>query len=260
MQIPTIVASLSILLAATTPAWTAPSDQIEVLFRNKPPYHYIEGGKPAGFLYDCVQKLFDDAGIATHFDEAPVKRILQAVQENQRPICSFGWYKLDERAAYARFSRPIYQDRPQVLVSTRDVARQLAARGSLARIMTDSSFTLGLITGLSYGAQLDRMIEHFPGELDRATIEPLALAAKVASGHIQFTFLDQDDFDYLQSLSQDTLDRDFPGQADALKSLVGVSLPDMPPGLFRHILCDRQVPATIVAKLDRIIAKHACTF
>lgn len=236
------------------------TDTVEVLFRNKPPYHYLEGDHPAGFLYDCVRKIFERAGVPARFSEAPSKRIVRSLQNDPRTICSFGWYKLDDRLAYARFSRPIYQDRPQVVIATPALATKIAAHRTLTNLMKDHALRLGVINGVSYGPVLDQVIADAGsnGNVDSATIEPLTLAAKVASGHVQFAFLDQDDFDYLKSMAEAALNRDYPAQGAAMKALVVVPLPDMPPGLTRHIMCTKATSADLIAQLDHAIGSRAC--
>jgi hypothetical protein len=225
----------------------AADDAIRMLFRDKPPYSYIEAGVEKGFLLERTRAILSSAGVSARFEQMPPKRLFAEIEANQSAACSFGWYKIPAREVFARFSLPIHQDRPHAVLANKAAAPRLATLGSLQEIARRPEFSLAVADGVSYGPELDALIKGFAGRVDRAVIPPLQVAQKVAAGRADFMFIDQDDLDYLKET-----DRAF----DAL-GLASVPLRDAPAGLKRYILCNHQVPQEILARIDAAIRNTA---
>lgn len=237
--------SLVLLLGAVSLRAGAAEVQLRMLFRDKPPYSYLEKGEPKGFLYERTRKILDLAGVRASYEMLPPKRLFAEIESNHGPVCSFGWYRIPSREAFARFTRPIHQDRPHLVLARRQLADRLRAAGSLAAIAGDRSLSLAAADGVSYGPDLDALISSFAGRVERMLTAPLQVAQNVAAGRADLMFIDQDDFDYLRASA-----RDFPKE-----ELLALSFPDMPPGLRRHILCSRQVSDELMERMDAAIMR-----
>jgi polar amino acid transport system substrate-binding protein len=230
-------------------AWAASTalcaQEITMLFRDKPPYSYVENGVQKGFLLERTARVLDQAGVKARFVDMPPKRIFLEIQNNAQPVCSFGWYKIPEREKYARFSQPIHQDKPHLVLAGPRSVDDLRKHRSLKALLADASLTLAVVDGVSYGPEIDAMIKSFPGQTDRSLISPLQVAGKVALKRADFMFIDQEDYDYLMSTSLEF-------KNDALQRL---DLPDLPAGLRRYILCSQQVTDQTMARIDAAIAR-----
>jgi len=236
---------LTVFAAPFFSCW-AMADALLMVYRDKPPYSYLENGVAKGFLLERTRRVLSRAGLEAEFREMPPKRIFLEIQKNGQAICSFGWYKLAEREAYARFSEPLHQDRPQaVLVGPRSV-ETVRRHTTLKGLMSDSALTLASAAGVSYGSELDAMISAFPGKIDSTLQSPLQVARKIASQRADFMFVDQEDFDYLKESNAD-----FGGSG-----LVRIEYPDMPPGLKRYILCSQQVGGETMRRINTAIASE----
>jgi polar amino acid transport system substrate-binding protein len=221
------------------------AQEITMVFRDKPPYSYVENGVQRGFLLERTARILDQAGIKANFIDMPPKRIFLEIQNNAQPICSFGWYKIPEREKYARFSQPIHQDKPHLVLAGPRSADELRKHRSLKALLADAGLTLAVVDGVSYGPEIDAMIKSFPGTTDRSLISPLQVARKVALKRADFMFIDQEDYDYLMSTSLEFKD-------DGLQRL---DLPDLPAGLRRYILCSQQVSEQTMARIDAAISR-----
>ena len=237
--------SLALLLGLASLSTAAAETRLRMLFRDKPPYSYIEKGEPKGFLYERTRKILDLAGIRASYEMLPPKRLFAEIEANLGPVCSFGWYRISSREAFARFTRPIHQDRPHLVLARRPVVERLRAAGTLAAIVGDRSLSLAAADGVSYGPELDAMIASFAGRVERMLTAPLQVAQNVATGRADLMFIDHDDYDYLRAGV-----RDFPND-----SLQALNFPDMPPGLRRHILCSRQVSDELMERMDAAILR-----
>lgn len=221
---------------------TMATQVVTVEYRDKPPYTYTEQGKPAGFLLTRTVDIFRRANLAVAFEEVPVKRIMADIQANQRPICSPGWYKLPEREVFARFSLPIHQDLPQVVLAAPHAVAAVRNHPTMKALFADSALTMGVVDGVSYGPELDAMIAALPKPAMRATVPPLQMAKMIAVGRADFMIIDQDDLSVI----------DQHHEVSAL-GIVKVDFPDPPQGLKRYLICSKQVEPAAMAKLDEAI-------
>ncbi len=235
--------SLLLLIIASSAQAAEP---VVVKVRDKPPIHYFSNGQPAGPVFELTRRVFEQAGIPAHYISVPPKRILAEMQASTERACSISWYWLPEREAFASFSLPIHRDPPHLLVANIEALPRIKARGLLHAVLHDTSLTLGAVDGVSYGPQLDAAIAARTGGLERTTVTPAVLAKKVAIGRVDFMFMDQEDFAFLREAD--------PATAARLQAL---SLPDMPAGQTRHIMCGKAVTDDEMARLDHAIRKLA---
>ncbi|MDN3921199.1 substrate-binding periplasmic protein [Roseateles violae] len=213
-------------------------------YRDKPPYSYTEHGQPAGLLIDKTQAICKRAGLACRFSEVPLKRILQNLQGDERPLCSPGWYKLPEREAYARFSAAMHQDRPHLVLAAAGAAPAVRAHAQIASLVRDERLLLGVVDGVSYGPELDRTIAQMARPPLRATVTALQLSKMLGAERADYMFIDQEDLDYLNRH----------GEISA-RGVRAIKFPDAPPGLFRYFMCSKRVDKAVLARLDEAIRR-----
>lgn len=241
------LAVAAIALTGVSLTHGARPEPLIILFRDKPPYSYIESGEQKGFLLDRMRRVLKLARIDAQFSDMPPKRIFSEIEENKQRICSFGWYKIPERERYAHFSQPLHQDRPHLLLAGEKSAPAIRRHLTLSSVMKDSRLRLAAADGVSYGPELDVMISSFPGKIDRALIPPLLVAKKIAAGRADFMFIDQEDYDYLVASTPEF----------RAAGLVPVSFQDTPPGLKRYVLCSRMVETETMNRIDAAISAEA---
>lgn len=242
---------VGLVLASVVPRWAGAAEvgsaaaPIRMLFRDKPPYSYMDNGSPKGFLFDRTRKVLDLAGIHASYEMLPPKRLFAEIEANLGPVCSFGWYKIPSREAYAKFSRPIHQDRPHVVLASRKVSARLRALDSLADLRRQKDLTVAAADGVSYGPDLDSFLREFAGQVDRPLLSPMQIAQSIAAGRADFMFVDQDDLDYMR------------GDSAAFVSLgvQAIEFRDLPPGLRRYILCSRSVDDRLIERMNDAIMR-----
>ena len=235
------VASIVVLcLSAAVPCLPAGAT-ITVAWRDKAPQHYIVNGVEHGFLLKRARQVFETAGVPAHFVEEPIKRIWGNFAAGVPSYCSIGWYKLPEREAIAQFSEVFHTDPPHTLLVAPAALQQVRAHRSLASLLTDQQMTLGVVDGVSYGPEIDGMIKSARNKVDRKTVTPAQMTRSVATNRVSYMFIDRDDYEYLR-------ERD-----EFMRMTVQVDFPDMPHGLNRYIVCSKDVPRDVMAKLNRAI-------
>ncbi len=239
----TSVTGLLFALAAASASCADPT-VVTVLYRDKPPYSYTKDGKPAGFLIERTADVFKRADIEAAFQEMPVKRITRDIRANASAICSPTWYKLPERAAYARFSLPIHQDKPHLVLVGAHVYPQLHAVKNLRALFANPKLRLGKVSGVSYGAELDALISTAAQTALDTTVTPLGMAKMIKRKRADYMLIDEEDYGFL--LQQNEVD------AADVKPM---RFPDMPPGLLRYIMCSKSVSRETMARLNKAIAQ-----
>jgi polar amino acid transport system substrate-binding protein len=227
------------LLAALSPL--AAGQVITVSWRDKPPYHYVDHGVERGFLLARGKQVFADAGVPAHFVVEPTKRIWASFQSGKKNYCSLGRYRMPERDAFAQYSRVIHADPAQVLLVGAPSLARVRIHKSLAALLADPQFELGLADGSSYGPRLDAKIKGSANQVSRRTVESSAMIRMIAAGRMSYTIADRYGWEYLRA-------RD-----PSLKSITAYGMPDMPPSMTRYIVCSKDVPAATMARLDRAL-------
>lgn len=239
---PGLFAALLPLLAipafASEPATAAP---ITVAWREKPPYYYTEDGVEKGFMLAYGKEVFAAAGIDARFVREPQKRIWANFEMHKPNYCSLSWYRLPEREAIAQFTVPIYSDPPHTILVASTAAAKVQAHPSLASLMADPELTLGVVDGVSYGAELDERIAKSSNQTMRRTVTTTNMMQMLAANRFSYMLADRNDWGYMHSHFKE------------LANVTQYDVPDLPPGLKRHIVCSRDTPAAIIERLNQAI-------
>ncbi|MQA39120.1 substrate-binding periplasmic protein [Rugamonas aquatica] len=220
--------------------WCAPP--LTVAWRDKPPYHYTEQGEAKGFLLERVKNIFSVAGVPVQFVNEPQKRIWANFTHGATNYCSISWYRLPEREAVAQYTSPIHEDLPHTVLISQAAVQRVKAHPTLSSLLDDPSLTLGVVEGVSYGPALDQMIKDSKNQIMSRTVETTLMMRMLTVGRASFMFVDREDWEY------------FRAREKTLHVAVRHDFPDMPPGMKRHILCSKDVPAETMAKLNQAIA------
>lgn len=230
------------LLAAACSGVALAQDPLAIEYRDKPPYSYTEGGKPAGFLMERTLRLLKRAGVQAQFAEVPIRRTLMNLQSNQVALCSPGLYKIPEREVFARFSLPIHRDKPHVVLAHADVAAQIRALPRVAQLFAEPSLQPGLLDGVSYGQQLDQFLASAARPALRAQLTPMQLARMVGARRVDYMLIDEEDLAWLRK------DPEF-----TPLPLIRIEFADMPRGQLRYLACSQRVTPQTMDKLNRAI-------
>ncbi|MES2261009.1 MAG: transporter substrate-binding domain-containing protein [Pseudomonadota bacterium] len=243
MRLGSIVAVSCLLGAAQASA----AQPITVAWRDKPPYYYIEDGVEKGFLLARGKDVFAAAGIEARFVQEPQNRIWANFKHGTPNYCSLAWYRVPERETIAQYSIPLHTDPPQSVLIAPNAVAQVRSHATLASLLADRNLTIGMIDGVSYGTELDARIARSASGLMRRTVSTRTMMRMIAAGRASYVIADRNDWEHMRTHDKD------------LAPLVQQDFPDMPPGLKRYILCSRDVPASIMDRLNQAIKATAGT-
>ena len=216
----------------------ARAEELVVHFHPRPPYAFLVDGQLSGLSGTPIAHALKRAGIAYAIQETPAARQLAMAKESKGAHCFVGWYRTHEREHFARFSRPVYRDQPNiVLFNAASVnAREIA---SLAQLLASTDLILLSKKGYSYGPAIDAMLAGSPAPRQEVTVENVQMIKMLHARRADYIFMAPEELDPLLAAAN-RLKTDFSIRAFS----------DMPAGQTRHLMCTRAVDPALLARFD----------
>ena len=215
---------------------------VALLVFDRPPYYALENGQPAGgFVLDITLAVFAHAGIPVVVREMPPSRILVHIETRPSGSCAVGWLRTPEREAFARFSLPLYVDKPLGVVTSPEKARELGPAPRLKDLLA-ADLIWGARQGFSYGPVLDDTLHKVPAQHRSFFSDTRAMLRLVAEHRLDAMLIGPEELS--AQLHAD------PALRKAIRFL---PIADAPPGFSRHIMCDLAVDLEVMARLDAAI-------
>ncbi len=225
---------------------------LEIFYFERPPYYYTTKsgasggatGGASGFLIELTRNIFQDAGVAVVFKTLPPKRIMLEIKKVGGKKGSVGWFKNPDREKFAKFSRPIYQNLPVVILTLDKLRPQFSRYDSLRSVLADSSLTLARISSFSYGQYIDTQIRLHQPKVHEIIADQSLLPKLIVTGRA----------DYMLTAPEETVSlvRSAGFRPDTFISL---RMSDIPVGNFRYLIFSKGVDDDTIEKINRSIDK-----
>jgi len=221
----------------------AGTDQAVTLhYIQRPPYMVRAGEGLTGLTGGPSYRAFRDAKIPVVLQETPFARQMHYLEINAGRDCMIGMFKKPEREKFARYSKPIYQDKPQVLLTAAVHAERFAAHTSVVDVFNDKRLVLLVKLAYSYGATLDALMEKYQPKRQTTVDENLAMVRQIKAGMADYMFM-------------------APEEASGAIAAAGyrpqdfkqVKFKNMPEGEYRYLLCSKNVPQEWMQRLNASI-------
>lgn len=229
------LASLCLLLPSV-----AHAEPLALMYYDRPPYMIDDGdGKVEGLTAAASLQAVNEAKLDYGWHKFAAKRILELVRENAILGCGVGWFKTPERERFAKFSRPVYRDKPQLAVAPKKF--MLPAETPLTKLLSNPATRILVKEGFSYGA-LDPLLDKYKPTVITTSGEVVQLVQMIKANRADITFLPEEEALYLLEQA---------GFRAADFNLI--KFPDMPAGETRHFMCSKKVPDSVMQKLNDAI-------
>jgi uncharacterized protein (TIGR02285 family) len=224
-------------------AQAAQTDQpVTLHYIQRPPYMMVAGEGLAGLTGAPSYLVFKAAKVPVVIQETPFARQLHYLEINSGQDCMIGMFKKPERERFAKYSKPMYQDQPQMILTNAANAPRFAAHSSVVDVFNDKGLTLLVKLGYSYGAPLDAFIEKYQPTRQSTTDENLAMIRLIKLGVADYMLMAPEEAAVAIEAAGFT-PRDFKQ----------IKFKNMPGGEYRHLLCSRSVPDEVMQKLNAAI-------
>jgi len=221
----------------------ASSEPLRVSYLNRPPYYYTEQGEAKGFLVDLTRQILVEAHIDATFVELPPNRILVEIQEGKLPNCSIGWFKTQEREAFASFSLPIYQNKPIVILTRRQNQQLFAAYTTLKQVFADQSLLFGTMDAFSYGEYIDQLRKELSPRVHSIAANPKSLILMLFNDRLTYLLNAPEEIEtVIRSANLDPND------------FVAIPMSDIPVGNKRHLMCSNTVSEEVMNRINQAIS------
>lgn len=235
----------AVLIAASClliPLAGASDDVITVTYSERPPYMMAQpDGAPSGLTATPAAQAFKAAGVATVWRKLPTNRQLWMIKDAGQRACAVGWFRVDEREAYAKYTKPIYRDKEWVVLANAALAERHAA--TLEALLRHAETRVLVKDNYSYGAELDQLLRKWRPTVAVSTAPTSKMVQSISKGMVDLMFVSEEEGNYI-------MEHHASEQTQTLRLL---RFKDMPRGPERYIMCGKGVPDDVIARLNKAI-------
>ena len=230
------------LLAAAVRVGAATEQPVTLHYVERPPYMMTSGAGLTGLTGGPSYQAFVKAKVPVEIRKTPFARQLHYLEINSGMDCMIGMFRKPERERFAKYSKPIYQDQPQMILTSTAKAGRFSGHSSVADVLSDKGLVLLVKLGYSYGVPLDALIEKYQPTRQTTTDENLAMVRQVKFGMADYMLMAPEEAN-VAIAAAGLVPQDF--QHIKIKS--------MPGGEYRHLLCSNNVPDEVMQRLNAAI-------
>ena len=218
------------------------TEELRVLYLERPPYYWTENGRPTGFLMNLTRRILDEAGVEATYVTVPAARIIAEIHANRQPLCSLGWFRTSQRETFASFSLPIYRDNPLVLLTARDKAGLFKKHTTLRDVFEDTNLIMAQVASFSYGEALDRMLRDIRVRNLTVSTSQAILPKLILHGRATYMLAAPEEVQtLLRSAGVDP------------ERFVSLKMDDIPAGNLRHFMFSKSVPENVIRRINQAI-------
>jgi len=237
---------ISAVTALAGQTYTAHADDsILVLYNDRAPYMVTgPGGDISGLTADPAKFAFTKSGIPHHFESAPTKRQMEAIEASEAKVCIIGWFKNPEREKIGKFTDALYKDKATVAIAKADNTK-IDSGKTVDAVLSDKNLTVLVKEGFSYGAFIDDKIKQLSPKREDTLLENVGMLKMILAGRADYMFIAPEEAEVLMKSA------DF--KAGDFKL---VTFTNMPEGGNRYLLCSRLVPDADIQKLNAALKEY----
>lgn len=244
----TILTTLAISWALTPGAFATTAVQsakLDVLYIEYPPYYTsTPDGDLEGIIVDIVRRVFERAGVSCTYTGLPSKRVISRMQQGA-PVASLGWFKTAEREMFAKFSLPVYLNKPVGILMLREEAHRFSRYHSIKELVASKQFKIGRIDGHSDGEYLDSILVDHGDRTVWVAADEVRLIKMLKSRRFDFIMLPPEEMGVL------TRSAGYP-----IEDFVMKPMSDIPNGNARHIMYAKTIDDGLIKRIDDAIVEE----
>ncbi|QEP44922.1 hypothetical protein D5085_18345 [Ectothiorhodospiraceae bacterium BW-2] len=210
---------------------------VEIVYEARPPFVIKEGDSLSGRVATPLMVALERGGLAYQLTEKPSKRHLHEIKANQAALCAVGWFKNSEREQYAKYSQPLYRDRPMAILIHRSNGR-FSTIHSVDDLFADTALLPLIKTSYSYGQFIDTRLVESGVKVRQTGTDNITMMSMIAKRRADYMFISREKSDELlqQHPERERL---------SVKPLEG-----MPEGNSRYLICSQQVEDAFLDRLN----------
>ncbi|MBF0260044.1 MAG: transporter substrate-binding domain-containing protein, partial [Desulfamplus sp.] len=214
-------------------------------YTERPPYYVTGTFDVYGLCADPAKEVFRQAKIPFKWEKTPAKRQLEILKTNRSRDCLLGWFKNPEREIFAKYSLPIYQDKPTIVLSMAANPKKFVCYRPIAELLSNRNVTLLVKSSYSYGQFIDNMITALNPQRVVTTSENIGMLKMIVLGHADYFFISEEEATEL------TVTSGLPK-----KDFNFIKFSDMPQGNRRYLMFSRNIEDEVIDKINSAIMRY----
>lgn len=139
----------------------AANNEINLHYNERPPYLITVNNELTGLTSATAIAVFQKAKVPYNLTITPTARQMDLIKTNLSSDCAIGWFKNPDRESFAKFTLPIYQDRPQIALTQKKNKKIGADPRSVQSLLANKNLLILVKKGYSYGAFFDELIDKY---------------------------------------------------------------------------------------------------
>ncbi|MBF0218563.1 MAG: transporter substrate-binding domain-containing protein [Gammaproteobacteria bacterium] len=226
-----------LLLALLISAHARAAPSLEIIFEERIPYVSEQGESISGIVATPLINALQAAKITYSLQSKPSNRHLHEIQANLTPLCAVGWFKNPQREAFAKFTRPLYHDKPMgVLVRRDDTA--IHQIKDLDTLLQQQGMKLLSKASYSYGSVLDAKLAQYQVKRHDVSVDNVTSLTLIAKKRGDYLFISQEEAALLLV------------EHPEREQLEVLEIAGMPEGSSRYLICSQMVDDEVIAALN----------
>ncbi len=216
---------------------------LTVSYFERPPYYFTAvSGTAEGFLVERTREILRSAQIEARFLSLTPNQIIYVLRYANVPHCSIGWFKNPERELFTKFTRPIYQNRQLVLLTTKSAQKRFSIDQKLRDIFSDPHLVMARIASFSYGDYVDRLMEKLTPATYFSSKNQIDLLKAIYTKRASYMLVAPEEIEQMIAAA---------GLPAA--EFVTIALDEIPAGNFRYLMCGKAVSDEVMGRLNAVI-------
>ena len=214
------------------------TDAITIVWNQRIPYMYSEIGSIKGLTADVDIYAFKKAGINYVLKEVPSSRQLDMIKDNTERIASIGWFKNPERETFAQYSKPIYQDKPAVIL-VHISNTTITGNQNIMTLFGNKRIRLLVKDQYSYGSFIDQKIAEYKPNIVSTTGENINMIQMLNAKRADYMFIAPEEADELIKAA-----------GLKMENFKLIQIVDIPVGNKRYLIFSKNISSDIITKIN----------
>ncbi len=233
--------------------WVSPThanthQKLTLYFNERTPYlESKENERVEGLTASPANHALTLANIPYAWKRATAEQQIAVIDRNQEHACLVGWFKRPERERVGKYTAPLYMGKQMVALALASNSR-VQAKMRVADLMKDDQLTMLVKDGYSYGQILDQQIRNFSPRIIIATGENTNMLNMLVYKRADYFLVSEEEANAL-------IQRSDHAASDFKLTYFAEAIKEDP----RYFWCTKQVPDTLIMKLNRVLEKMVAT-
>jgi len=208
---------------------------LDIIYDQRIPYVKEDKNSISGLVAIPLIKALNEANITYTLKNKPSKRHLKEIKANKKAICAVGWFKNPKREKFAKFTKPLYQDKPIGILT--NINNNIQNNITFDKLFSINNLSVLIKDSYSYGSFIDKKLKKL--NIKKTKASNLNMVSMVAKKRATFMFIS---FEEVKEIMKNHKYKN---------KIKFIQIKDAPKGNNRYLICSKLVDDNIINKLNK---------